>query len=60
VNQSGANGKYTRRVRAEAAVLERCGHAAREVESCLCLLVSYNQDLLKVILQEILKRLRLR
>jgi arsenite methyltransferase len=40
----------------EAAVLKRYGHAAREVEFCLCLPVSYNQDLLKVIPQEILEK----
>jgi ubiquinone/menaquinone biosynthesis C-methylase UbiE len=40
----------------EAAVLKRYGNAAREVESCLCLPVSYNQDLLKVIPQEILEK----
>jgi len=47
----GTNGSVTA---VEAAVLERYGNAAREVESCLCLPVSYNQDLLKVIPQEIL------
>ena len=26
----------------EAAVLQRCGEAARELESCLCLPVSYD------------------
>jgi ubiquinone/menaquinone biosynthesis C-methylase UbiE len=40
----------------EAAVLERYGNAAREVESCLCLPVSCSQDLLKVIPQEILEK----
>jgi ubiquinone/menaquinone biosynthesis C-methylase UbiE len=40
----------------EAAVLERYGNAAREVESCLCLPVSYNQDLLTVIPREILEK----
>src|SRR5574341_961534 len=40
----------------EASVLKRYGNAAREVESCLCLPVSYNQDLLKVIPQEILEK----
>jgi arsenite methyltransferase len=40
----------------EAAVLKRYGSAARDVESCLCLPVSYNQDLLKVIPQEILEK----
>jgi ubiquinone/menaquinone biosynthesis C-methylase UbiE len=40
----------------EASVLNRYGNAAREVESCLCLPVSYNQDLLAVIPQEILEK----
>jgi ubiquinone/menaquinone biosynthesis C-methylase UbiE len=40
----------------EAAVLKRYDNAAREVESSLCLPVSYNQDLLKVIPQEILEK----
>src|SRR3990170_8564831 len=55
---SGANGKShnMRGASFEAAVLERYGNAAREVESCLCLPVSYNQDLLKVIPQEILEK----
>src|SRR5215467_5778829 len=37
----------------EAAVLERYGKAAQEVESCLCSPVNYNRDLLKVIPAEI-------
>ena len=37
----------------EAAVLERYGDAAQEVEACLCLPVSYDKDLLKVIPDEI-------
>ena len=37
----------------EAAVLERYGKAAQEVEACLCLPVSYNRELLKVIPAEI-------
>jgi len=55
---SGANGEsHTMKGASfEAAVLERYGNAAREVESCLCLPVSYNQDLLKVIPQEILEK----
>jgi len=55
---SGANGKsHTMKGASfEAAVLDRYGNAAREVESCLCLPVSYNQDLLKVIPQEILEK----
>src|SRR3990170_877921 len=55
---SGANGKShnMRGASFEAAVLERYGNAAREVESCLCLPVSYNQGLLKIIPQEILEK----
>jgi arsenite methyltransferase len=40
----------------EAAVLQRYGEAAREVESCLCLPVSYDPVLLKVIPDEILEK----
>lgn len=40
----------------EASVLERYGRAAQEVAPCLCLPVSYNQDLLKVIPPEILEK----
>jgi arsenite methyltransferase len=40
----------------EAAVLERYGNAAQEVEACLCLPVSYNQELLKVIPKEIVEK----
>ena len=40
----------------EASVLKRYGNAAREVESCLCLPVSYDQALLQVIPQEILEK----
>ena len=37
----------------EAAVLDRYGDAAKAVEACLCLPVSYDKDLLKVIPDEI-------
>lgn len=40
----------------EAAVLERYGNAAQEVEACLCLPVSYDQGLLKVIPDEIIAK----
>lgn len=40
----------------EAAVLERYGKAAQEVEVCLCLSVSYDRELLKVIPAEILDK----
>jgi ubiquinone/menaquinone biosynthesis C-methylase UbiE len=55
---SGTNGKsHTMKGASfEAAVLDRYGNAAREVESCLCLPVSYNQDLLTVIPREILEK----
>jgi len=49
----GNNGSVTA---VEAAVFERYGDAAREVEACLCVPVSYNQNLLEVIPQEILER----
>src|SRR5262245_11877824 len=40
----------------EAAVLQRYGEAAREVETCLCLPVSYDKALLRVIPQEIIEK----
>jgi ubiquinone/menaquinone biosynthesis C-methylase UbiE len=40
----------------EAAVLERYGNAAREVEACLCVPVSYDQALLGVIPKEIIEK----
>ena len=40
----------------EAAVLQRYGNAAREVEACLCLPVSYDKDLLRVIPDEIIEK----
>jgi arsenite methyltransferase len=40
----------------EAAVLKRYGEAARHVEACLCMPVSYDLELLKVIPEEILER----
>ena len=40
----------------EAAVLQRYGNAAEEVESCLCLPVSYDKALLKVIPEEIIEK----
>jgi arsenite methyltransferase len=43
-------------VNLEATVLVRYGNAAREVENCLCLPVSYDQALLKVIPQEIVEK----
>lgn len=44
------------RIDHEAAVLERYGKAAKEVEACLCLPVSYDQALLSVIPGEILEK----
>src|ERR671910_405199 len=40
----------------EAAVLQRYGNAAQEVEACLCLPISYDQALLNVIPDEIIER----
>ena len=40
----------------EAAVLQRYGNAAAQVEACLCLPVSYDKALLKVIPDEIIER----
>lgn len=40
----------------ETAVLERYGNAAQEVESCLCLPVSYDRTLLEAIPDEIIEK----
>jgi arsenite methyltransferase len=40
----------------EATILQRYGNAAREVEACLCLPVSYDKALLSVIPQEIIEK----
>ena len=40
----------------EAAVLQRYGNAAEEVEACLCLPVSYDKALLQVIPDEIIEK----
>src|SRR5690349_18432481 len=40
----------------ETAVLQRYGNAAREVEACLCLPVSYDKSLLRVIPAEIIEK----
>ena len=40
----------------EAAVLQRYGDAAQEVEACLCLPVGYDKALLKVIPDEIIEK----
>ena len=40
----------------EAAVLQRYGSAAQEVEACLCLPVSYDKSLLKIIPDEIIEK----
>lgn len=48
----GANGGIDH----EAAVLQRYGAAAQEVEACLCLPVSYDKALLQVIPDEILEK----
>jgi len=50
---TGANGHVAN---LEAAVLQRYGNAAQEVEACLCLPVSYDKDLLKVIPDEIVEK----
>jgi arsenite methyltransferase len=55
--ESVCNGKSSgQAVSHEAAVLGRYGSAAREVETCLCLPVSYDKDLLIVIPDEIIER----
>ena len=54
-NPNGANGKG-QVANLEAAVLQRYGAAAQEVEACLCLPVSYDTALLKVIPEEIIEK----
>jgi arsenite methyltransferase len=54
-NPNGANGNG-HLANLEAAVLERYGNAAQEVEACLCLPVSYDKALLKVIPDEIIEK----
>ena len=49
-NASGSNLNH------EAAVLQRYGSAAQEVEACLCLPVSYDRELLEVIPDEIIAK----
>jgi ubiquinone/menaquinone biosynthesis C-methylase UbiE len=56
-NTECGNGKFDGEPTAlEAAVLRRYGDAAKKVEACLCLPVSYNKDLLKVIPDEIIEK----
>ena len=55
VGASG-NGELANGVNYEAAVLARYGNAAQEVEACLCLPVTYNTELLKVIPNEIIEK----
>jgi len=51
--RSRSNGRVTN---LEAAVLQRYGRAAVDVEACLCLPVSYDQRLLRVLPDEILEK----
>ena len=53
VNKKGHGASVTNH---EAAVLQRYGNAAEEVESCLCLPVSYDKALLTVIPEEIIEK----
>jgi arsenite methyltransferase len=53
LNAANGNGYVTN---LEAAVLQRYGNAAQEVEACLCLPVSYDKALLKVIPDEIIEK----
>jgi arsenite methyltransferase len=53
----GATGKIKANgINHEAAVFERYGNAAQEVEACLCLPVSYDEALLQVIPAEIIEK----
>src|SRR5919108_2021323 len=51
-----SNGRDTKEINFEEAVLKRYGHAAQEIEACLCLPVSYDEGLLKVIPDEIIQK----
>jgi arsenite methyltransferase len=51
-NRKNSNNRFN----PETAVLQRYGSAAREVEACLCLPVSYDKSLLRVIPAEIIER----
>ena len=55
VGASG-NGELANGINYEAAVLARYGNAAQEVEACLCLPVSYDKALLKVIPDEVIEK----
>ena len=55
--ESAGNGKSSGNdIDHEAAVLQRYGNAAAQVEACLCLPVSYAESLLKVIPDEIIEK----
>jgi arsenite methyltransferase len=55
--QGGVTGKIKANgINHEAAVFERYGNAAQEVEACLCLPVSYDEALLQVIPAEIIEK----
>jgi ubiquinone/menaquinone biosynthesis C-methylase UbiE len=56
VNVTGAMRSDGNHPSHEEAVLERYGHAARQVEACLCLPVQYERALLGVIPDEILQK----
>jgi ubiquinone/menaquinone biosynthesis C-methylase UbiE len=51
-NRKNSNNRFN----PETAVLQRYGSAAREVEACLCLPVSYDKSLLRVIPAEIIEK----
>jgi arsenite methyltransferase len=56
VDGNGAPEKNRSNIDREQAVLDRYGKAAREVDACLCLPVSYDESLLKVIPDEIIEK----
>jgi arsenite methyltransferase len=51
-----SSGRDTKEINFEEAVLKRYGHAAQEIEACLCLPVTYDEGLLKVIPDEIIQK----
>ncbi len=56
IRTNGNSSNHESKINIESAILKRYGNAAQEVEACLCLPVSYNQALLKVIPREILEK----
>ena len=56
IRTNGNSSNHRSEIKLESAILKRYGNAAQEVDACLCLPVSYDQALLKVIPREILDK----